>query len=537
MDCEIESHINHQTEIFNDKKITQLIKEKKKYLEKEKSRNNMLKGVVDDCMKTLNQYFMNILDCKEKEISIKEEMIKEFELYKYDKDIKENIIKLKFENEVNFLYNENESWDVKLNNLFEYFNEPIQIKRNNLYLKENFKGPFYLDKTQELNDLNIKDEENEKITDLCPLHKYMNINYFAVSYNNGLLKIYDDQFNGRPKKIIKEFEKAEGINSLYKCSGHSILLIGHTTIKKIYLSEDLNDYRIISQININTQSFKTALEIESFNCLITNNRINELNIYDFKNGNQLLEIKYKEENEFGKEISFMDKISENKIIVKINDEQIMFKRNGLEDTLVDITNINVNNDNNNSSMSNSIFTSKDIANSYWEIFEWEKSDNNINVKKNHIFDKKISYLTSINNQYLLLHDKNEKQLILFDITSYYDIISIKFKYQKPIIAFSLKRRTELLDLLCICEGQYFIQCTLNLNLGLLYTVAKIEFEKCLIKRKAFNLISINDNIAIEREHDMNKINDSIIKTVNLSKNNIIFMIRDYSIYNLKHWNK
>ena len=37
-----------------------------------------------------------------------------------------------------------------------------------------------------------------------------------MSYNNGLLKIYDDDFNGIPNKIIKEFGKTEGINSLCK---------------------------------------------------------------------------------------------------------------------------------------------------------------------------------------------------------------------------------------------------------------------------------------------------------------------------------
>jgi hypothetical protein len=291
------------------------------------------------------------------------------------------------------------------------------------------------------------------------------------------------------------------------------------------LSEELEEYVIINEIDINNQSFKTCLEIDCFNCIITNNRENELIIYDFKKGNKLLEIQYKEKDDFTREVLFMDKISEKKIIVKISGNNPM--RN-LEESII----LNINN----STIENSIFNSVENTCCHWEIFEFEKKDNNIKIKKNHIFNKDISYLEAINNKFLLLYDKKENKIILFDLLEYFEIIQIPFKYQKPIISYTLRRRTELLDLLCISEGQYLMQCTLNLELGSFYAVARIKLDKSLFKRR-ITLENKRDSNANEREN-LAIMNDmSIAKTVTLSKNNFLIFTKDNSIYNLKYMNK
>ena len=136
----------------------------------------------------------------------------------------------------------------------------------------------------------------------------------------------------------------------------------------------------------------------------------------------------------------------------------------------------------------------------------------------------------------MLYDKKGNKIILFDLLEFFEIIQIPFKYQKPIISFALRRRTELLDLLCISEGQYLMQCTLNLKLGSFYAVARIKLDKSLFKRK-ITLVNKRDSKANEREN-LAIMNDmSIAKTINLSKNNFLIFTKDNSIYNLKYMNK
>ena len=63
--------------------------------------------------------------------------------------------------------------------------------------------------------------------------------------------------------------------------------------------------RKINKIEISEQFFKTALELDSFNAIITINNYNQLSIYDSINGKQLLDL----ENE--EEIVFIEQITEN----------------------------------------------------------------------------------------------------------------------------------------------------------------------------------------------------------------------------------
>ena len=68
---------------------------------------------------------------------------------------------------------------------------------------------------------------------MCSLINYAEKNYFAISFNTGQLKIYNDNFENRiPVTIIKEFEPYEGINSLYITIGNNVLLVGNLQIKK-----------------------------------------------------------------------------------------------------------------------------------------------------------------------------------------------------------------------------------------------------------------------------------------------------------------
>ena len=156
----------------------------------------------------------------------KEKIIQDLELFKFDNALIENTKNLQFTIYDTSSYNFNDSWDKKLSNIFDFFNEPIKIERAKLSLQDSLKGPFDI-----LQDIDIilqgNSVNNEKVTDLCSLHDYNGKSHFAVSFNNGLLKIYNDDFNNRiPINKIEIFEDNEEIISLQKSSGNSLLLTG-----------------------------------------------------------------------------------------------------------------------------------------------------------------------------------------------------------------------------------------------------------------------------------------------------------------------
>ena len=148
-------------------------------------------------------------------------------MFKYDDTLINNAQNL-YQDYNDVYYNLEESWDRKLNNIFEFFKEPIKIEKNKLCIKENLKGPFNIIQNVNLENNNNKEEKDGIVTDLIALGNYISKNYFAVSFNNGLLKIYNDDFAHRiPIMIIKEFEPNEGINSLYKSLTNTLLLVGN----------------------------------------------------------------------------------------------------------------------------------------------------------------------------------------------------------------------------------------------------------------------------------------------------------------------
>ena len=537
--CEIDPHLNHNKKIYDEKNIRALINIQKQNLELEKEEYIKMKEIVEDCFLSLREYFNDLILCKEKELNIKENIIKELEIFKYDNTLIENIKNLQFEN-YGIFYDYEDSWDKKLNNLFEYFKEPIKIKKYQICKKENLFGPYnFINQINLENNFYRKEQNDEVLTDICSLNNYLKNNYFAISFNNGLLKIYNDDFDHKiPIKIIKEFESYEGINSINKVSENTLLLIGNSIIKKINLSENFQEYKVINEIEINDQLFKTALELDSFNAIITTNNYNQLIIYDFKNSNKLFDIDNEEE------ILFIDKISENKIILQINPtnsvdllnidldretiRDSLYMRNNDDDFIFDMPR----NYNSICSISNQNETN-DVN---WKIIEFEMEENILKIKKNHLFEKGENYLGKINNKILLLFNKYKNQLILFDYISY--SYNPKFYFNlslKPIESFPLKHRVDYLDLLLLCEGGYLIQLILDFKKGFIYLVTKIKIYEKNLKVNNISLLDLNSTNSSQKQN-AKKENDNennIIKVITLTKTNFLIVTKDNLIYNLK----
>ena len=531
INCEMESHLNHETKSYDEKHINSVLFTKKQNLKKEKEEYSKMKFIIEDCLESISKYLNDLILFKEEEINIKEEMITELEMFKYDYTLLQNVDNLYFDmNEI--FYKGQESWEKKLNNIFEFFKEPIKIKRTKLCRKENLKGPYDIILKVNVENSSIKEEIDEMVTDLVYLNNYLNKNYFAVSFNNGLLKIYNDDFANRiPLLIInKEFEPNEGINSLQKSLGNTLLLVGNTKIKKVYFSEDFKEYKVINEIEIENKEeiFKNVLEMESFNSLIANNNYNQLIIYTSKKGKKL-------DIDTGGEIAFIDKISEKKIILQIQHNNLLdihldlnrqticknFSRISIADPYAyeELNNI-----------SNSICINNFSNDMTWIIYEFEMKMNEIKIKKNYKFNEGIIYLGKINEQLLLFYNSSEYKLILFDSITYIHFMRLPFNSSlKPIFSFPLNRRIDYLELLILCEGEYLAQCAMDLKIGFMYVIAKIK-----ISPQNTNMnISLSSSSSISQKGEI-KIRNNIVKIVKFKKNNFLIMTEDNLIYNIKY---
>ena len=546
LNCEVETHINHENIIYNEKQICKLILDKKKSIKSEKERYKKIRDIIDDCLDSLKKYFDRFILYKEQEVKIKEDMIQEFEIFKYDKTMMENINNLKFGFCSHITFNLKDSWDKKLQNIFEFFNEPIKIKKTKLCFKQNLKGPF--DILKNIDDIrnssiayeSMKDKDEEKVTDICALYEYNNKNHFAVSYRNGILKIFNDDFeNRRPINKISEFEPNEGINSIFKLYGKSILLIGNSKIKKINLSDDFKEYNIINEIEVSEQTFNYALEIDSLNSILTKNNFNHIIFYDYENGNELSDITEDININIDQEILFIDKISENKIIMKIadvfdmSDYEINVERKTINRISDKLNDDDIDFYIHNEERYNSLYlNSKKTQNSTLTILQFEKEQNKIKIKKNHSLDEHVDFLGKLNEFLLLLYNNETNRMILFDMATYTSFIDFPFKsIQKPNVSFTLSKRNDLFDLLLLCEEGFLCQYILNMKLGIIYEIAKMKID--ILNEKQCQLVDLDNRTSIQND-DKNE--NEIIKIVNLSKSSYLIITRDNNIYNLKNYN-
>ena len=532
IECELNSHLNHEKREFDNGEIMRLISRKNKNLQIEKENLEKLKIILTDCVNSLNNYFNLLISYRVEGIKLKEKIIQELEFYKFDKALIKNLKHLKFQDDNSKMYDYNASWEEKLNNIFNVFNEPIKIEKTELLLmKENIKGPFdTLNQTQLSFRETLINEKKENITDLCFLHNFDDKNYFAVSYSSGLLKIYKDDFDKFPVKTISEFE--EKIQFLYKSFGNTIIVVGNSKIKHIDLSDNCKEYNIISEIEIkneNNNIFKMAFDFQSLNSLLTLNSSNELIFYNAINGETTSNITNCLEIEENREISYIDKISENIIILHYQNCSDLLELNKEKRSIVGLdTEENENNNNINSLIIQNKFPDKIPVEENWRIIEFTKKDNNISIKNNYLFNSNIYYLGKINEKMILLFNNSLRNLNVFNLVSYTNISEISFNYShNPLISFELNRRRDIYDLLLFCKEEALVHFSLNLTSQKIQLIEEMKFEDN-------NKIS---NPELKVNNKIKEVENNIVKIINIDHGSLLFLNKEQYIYNLQHSNK
>ena len=336
-----------------------------------------------------------------------------------------------------------------------------------------------------------------------------------------MLKIYNDNFENRiPITIIKEFEIKESINSLQKSSDNSLLLVGNSKIKKIQFSDDFTEYKVIKEIAKKDQLFKMAVEIGELNNLFTINSYNQIRIYDFINGKELYKCFSKDD------ILFMEKISENKIILKISKNNLMNSLNidiDQNSIFFDIDNI----DNNTGRFYSEIFLEEEEKNIFLKINEFEIRNNEIKVKSNYQFDIKLNYLGKIDDQLILLYNKIESLIILFNINSYESIMKlITNSSLEPILSLIINKSVDSFELLVLYEGGTLAQCILNSKLNFMNIISKLKIEKIG-----------NSKLNIKQTEENNQKKDGeITKIICFTNDYYLLITKGNLIYTLKNFN-
>ena len=154
--CFESEHKRHHFKYYKKENVDELIKEKRQFIEREKVCYKFVQTCFNDCIKSLQNKFDELMELKMKKLNIKENLIKDLELFKNNYTLIENVANLKFDDLKFLKYNSFETWKNKLNIIFDYLDEPLYIKNTNICIKQNIGRPFNI-----LNELKRQNKENK----------------------------------------------------------------------------------------------------------------------------------------------------------------------------------------------------------------------------------------------------------------------------------------------------------------------------------------------------------------------------------------
>jgi len=301
--------------------------EKKNKLNKEKEELIKINDYFNELIEIIKRKFERLYSIKQKELEIKEKIIKDYETIKYNFHSIENVHNLKFSDNNYIDKSNNSDWFQRFNSIFKYLNSSLINKNNDIF--------DLLNNRNESNKIRIISNNNiNKINKLIILK-----NEDIAILNNNKIIIYD-KFNLEEKlNIIDVFESNSRINNFIEKEGGGLLCCGLEYIKYINLSlnnksyyiEDIlfeknkninsiielnNNYLILLNNNCGLELWKKNYKIKKYKCidnyyLENNNNLNDN--YDLKEANNsIFKINYN---------SFILNISDKNIIkmLKIND--------------------------------------------------------------------------------------------------------------------------------------------------------------------------------------------------------------------------
>ena len=280
-ECEGKEHKEHNIQNLNkiiledDKLLLNL----KQSLEKDINDLKDVNNYFNELIEKIKEQFLYFYSLKQKEIEIKQKIIKDYEVIKYNYNCIQNLYNINYKNN-NINKNSIKSNLEKLNNnnnkdllsklklIFDYLDESIEP--TNL--------PNYYNN---YNKILISNGENE-ITDVTKL----DTNDLAVSFFNGYVNIYDSIYFNQ-KMSCEIFENNKGINQIIQLKNGDLACTGFEKIKIVNINLNNKNYSIKKEITINNGYFNIIKELSN-NYLITYDTSNALKIwYNYKLINEI----------------------------------------------------------------------------------------------------------------------------------------------------------------------------------------------------------------------------------------------------------
>ena len=296
--------------------------EKKNKLNKEKEELIKIYDYFYVLMEEIKRKFDKLYNIKQKELYIKEKIIKDYETIKYNFHSIENVHNLKFNNNFNIDKSNNSDWFHKFNLIFKNLNSSLNNKNNDIF-----------DLLNNRNENNIKIISNNDMNEINKLIILKNED-IAIS-NNNKIKIYD-KYNLEEKLNINIFKNNSRINNFIEKEGGGLLCAGYEYINYINLSLNNKFYHIENIIYEKNTNLNSIIELNNnYIILLNNNNRLELweNNYKRKKyeliDNYYLENKNDnlENNNLKEENNSIFKINYNSFILSEKDKIKMFKIN------------------------------------------------------------------------------------------------------------------------------------------------------------------------------------------------------------------
>jgi hypothetical protein len=228
----------------------------KKNLEKE---INDLKNINDyflDLLEKIKKEFINLYELKKKEIEIKQKIINNYEIIKYNYNSIQNVhnVMNNCKNNFTFNFNNDKSEDIltKINSIFSF------MKNNNdmIFIKEEISNP------------------NIDISVISSMIK-LNDNNIAISSFNGNLDLYNKNFDLILRKKI--YKKNEGINCMIQLKNGDLALAGKD-IKILNVNLENKICEIICEISNGNECVDLIQDLGN-NYLITYDTNHELKLF------------------------------------------------------------------------------------------------------------------------------------------------------------------------------------------------------------------------------------------------------------------
>ena len=417
-----EKHSEHNLINLNEIEINEKdLSNIKQLFEKELSNLKKINDYFYALIEKIKQEFADLYELKMREIEIKQKIIENYEIVKYNYNSIKNVQNILNQNKNSFSFN----YDFNENNKKDTLKEINTI----FNLVKNNKG------------INHKKEillQSNDILDISSIIK-LDTNDIAISSYGGNISIYNNQ-NYELILTKKIFEENEGINCMIQLRNGDLALVGKK-IKIINLNLQNKICDILHEIKLKDGLFESILEIGN-NLLITYDTNNELKLW--KN--------YKFISKYNATISDLYKIDDNSFISSsINENKINLYKLSSNKSMPELIEFPLNEKMNIKKGKNSLIK---LNNSYFVfIYEkfieqnreekFEESKNNeeekeqgiclieINSRKNDFkildkvenFDKNTNYINLVN--YL-----NEQFIVIEDYSKNIEICGFNFVNKK-----------------------------------------------------------------------------------------------------------